>query len=227
MNKKIKTAIIHPLILIIGFFFGYQWSSFNYNDKCLDLGGGKNPGNYPICVIEKIVNKNMKLNGDMMPVEPNNGVGDGIENLGKLLEKNRKIKLMSVKIPTWKFDEVKSDFVIEFSEYEVNMSKAILRSTLKKLFEVKGSDNWNGLRFNSVSINNGKAIINLEGEWSPVGDMSGAYMKHELEAAVFQFSTVNSLEVKLKGKIFDWCIDDESDGESSCPKKQQLWIEKK
>lgn len=40
------------LRLILGFFLGSAWQKFSYTDTCLDLGGGQNPGNYPICVID-------------------------------------------------------------------------------------------------------------------------------------------------------------------------------
>ena len=51
MNKKI--ILISLIFLIIGFFIGRWWIIFDYNDKCLDMGGGKNPGNNSICVIKK------------------------------------------------------------------------------------------------------------------------------------------------------------------------------
>ena len=227
MNKKAKTGIIHFLILFIGVVLGYQWSQFEYKDKCLDLGGGFEPGGYPICVIEKWDKEKKGDNDMMMPVESNNGIGDGAEDLGELLKREKRKIKMSVKIPTWKFDEGKKDFVVEFTTYEVPKSKTILKATLKKLFEVKGGEKWNGLVFDSVNLKNGKATINLGGEWYPVGDMSGAAMKNELEAAVFQFKNIKSLEVRLNGKIFDWCMDDLSGGESGCPNKKQLWIVEK
>ena len=58
--------------------------------------------------------------------------------------------------------------------------------------------------------------------------MSGAYMKHEIEAAAFQFPNVKNIEVFLNGKTFDWCIDAESEGEGGCNSSPQLWkVEKK
>ncbi len=40
------------MLLIISFLLGYQCHKFVYDDICLDMGGGKHPGNHPICVIE-------------------------------------------------------------------------------------------------------------------------------------------------------------------------------
>ncbi len=48
-----KEFIIHPLILITGFCIGWFVHKAHYADICMDLGGGKNPGEYPICVVEK------------------------------------------------------------------------------------------------------------------------------------------------------------------------------
>jgi hypothetical protein len=48
--KKILTIIA---FIILGFWLGTQYEAWRYDDICLDMGGGKNPGGYPICVIEK------------------------------------------------------------------------------------------------------------------------------------------------------------------------------
>ena len=39
-------------IAILSFLAGQSYQRFLYEDKCLDMGGGKNPASYPICVIE-------------------------------------------------------------------------------------------------------------------------------------------------------------------------------
>ncbi len=40
-------------LLFAAFYAGMKVQAFIYEDTYLDLGGGKNPGNYPICVVEK------------------------------------------------------------------------------------------------------------------------------------------------------------------------------
>ena len=47
-----KKAVV-IILIVISFFLGIRWKSFWYLDQCLDIGGGINPGNHPICVIEK------------------------------------------------------------------------------------------------------------------------------------------------------------------------------
>ncbi|HBM1073547.1 hypothetical protein HA117_20510 [Acinetobacter baumannii] len=51
--KKLQLAILCILCLLVGAFLGSAWQKFYYQDICLDLGGGQQPGNHPICVIEQ------------------------------------------------------------------------------------------------------------------------------------------------------------------------------
>ena len=51
MNNKM--IIIIAVNAIFAFWLGIKAHGFYYDDICLDLGGGKNPGGYPICVIER------------------------------------------------------------------------------------------------------------------------------------------------------------------------------
>ncbi len=55
--KKRAILIFIFFSFVLSFFAGVKWSEFNYDDICLDMGGGKKPGNYPICVIEKEITK--------------------------------------------------------------------------------------------------------------------------------------------------------------------------
>jgi hypothetical protein len=49
--KKFIFSIVTAFV--VGICLGFLIHDFYYTDLCLDLGGGKNPGNYPVCVIEK------------------------------------------------------------------------------------------------------------------------------------------------------------------------------
>ncbi|QEY23874.1 hypothetical protein [Neisseria animalis] len=46
---KITAALI---VLFAVFRAGMAFQGYLYEDTCLDLGGGRNPGNFPICVID-------------------------------------------------------------------------------------------------------------------------------------------------------------------------------
>lgn len=140
---------------------------------------------------------------------------------------NRVKSLMSVKIPELKFTE--NDFVIEYSQYEVEKSPQVLNATYKKLFDLRSEykdKKWNGLSFSFVSIDSkGQAIVRLKGQWHGFGDMSSLYFKREIEAAAFQYPSVKSIKVLQDGKIFDWCVDDMRGG--PCNASENAWIKEK
>jgi len=150
---------------------------------------------------------------------------------------NKKLKLKSpenktviLKIPKLKFSKQDNKFIINFENFEVPYTKAVLNASLRKLFQLRGGDPnefWDGLQFDKVKIINNQAIIELSGQWYPDGDMSQFYFKREIEATVFQFKNIKSLKVLVNGKIFDWCVDDESEGEGGCNLKPMLWIKNK
>ncbi len=54
--KKFISIIFVILLMVslcVDFYLGMKWQRFRYLDACLDMGGGTNPGNHEICVIEK------------------------------------------------------------------------------------------------------------------------------------------------------------------------------
>lgn len=50
-NLLIVAAAI--VIAAMSFWAGLNFQKAQYNDVCLDLGGGQNPGQHPICVVEQ------------------------------------------------------------------------------------------------------------------------------------------------------------------------------
>ena len=55
-SRRFFKALLLIAALIGTFYAGMRTQAYLYEDLCLDLGGGRNPGNYPICVIEKDAN---------------------------------------------------------------------------------------------------------------------------------------------------------------------------
>jgi hypothetical protein len=53
------------MIIIISFLAGSFWKEFQYTDICLDMGGSKNPGNYPICVISENIYQDYSDDSDI------------------------------------------------------------------------------------------------------------------------------------------------------------------
>ncbi|MCB9809344.1 hypothetical protein H6776_03030 [Candidatus Nomurabacteria bacterium] len=133
---------------------------------------------------------------------------------------------MLVEVPVdYDFD---TDQVV-FESFQVSKSPAVLTAVLRQLFNQQSyQGSWNGYTFESVSIDaDGVARLDLSGSHFPVGDMSMLYFKKYIEAAVFQYNTVNTLAVYIDGKVFDFCVDDQSDGEGPCPETPQYWIVRK
>ena len=52
-KRRFFKALLLIAALIGTFYAGMRTQAYLYEDLCLDLGGGKNPGNYPICVPER------------------------------------------------------------------------------------------------------------------------------------------------------------------------------
>lgn len=55
-GRRFFKALLLIASLVGAFYAGMRTQAYLYEDFCLDLGGGKHPGNYPICVIEKDAN---------------------------------------------------------------------------------------------------------------------------------------------------------------------------
>lgn len=53
-SRRFFKALLLIAALVGVFYAGMRTQAYLYEDLCLDLGGGKNPGSYPICVIEKV-----------------------------------------------------------------------------------------------------------------------------------------------------------------------------
>lgn len=53
-NRRFFKALLLIAALIGAFYAGMRTQAYLYEDLCLDLGG-KNSGNYPICVLDKNV----------------------------------------------------------------------------------------------------------------------------------------------------------------------------
>ena len=45
-------VILVVLVAAAAFWAGARYQMFIYDDICLDMGGGRNPGGYPVCVVE-------------------------------------------------------------------------------------------------------------------------------------------------------------------------------
>nr|WP_197313179.1 hypothetical protein [Listeria monocytogenes] len=53
-SRRLFKALLLIAALVGAFYAGMLTQAYLYEDLCLDLGGGKNPGSYPICVVGKV-----------------------------------------------------------------------------------------------------------------------------------------------------------------------------
>lgn len=130
---------------------------------------------------------------------------------------------MTISIPGWELDNS-----VSFTEYTVPQSPAVLDASYKKLFEVNSRENnsYNGLSYESVMLDNGVAQVFLSGDFRPIGDLSGAYMRGNINQTAFQFDSVSQIEVYVNDQLFDWCVDAQADPfESGCDIAPKLWID--
>ncbi|WP_171173452.1 hypothetical protein [Ruegeria sp. HKCCD8929] len=51
MSRTVQT-LAAIVLLTGGFFAGRAYEAWQYEDICLDMGGGMRPGSHPICVVE-------------------------------------------------------------------------------------------------------------------------------------------------------------------------------
>lgn len=49
--KILGGGIVALLVGALSFYGGVNYQSARYDDLCLDLGGGRNPGDHPVCVV--------------------------------------------------------------------------------------------------------------------------------------------------------------------------------
>jgi len=53
LKQPLFRVFLIVIVIAVAFWAGMKWQVLIYEDKCLDMGGGRNPGNYPICVIDQ------------------------------------------------------------------------------------------------------------------------------------------------------------------------------
>ena len=51
MSKGLM-IVVFTILLGISFYTGVKFEQFMALDRCLDMGGGRHPGGYSVCVVE-------------------------------------------------------------------------------------------------------------------------------------------------------------------------------
>lgn len=140
-------------------------------------------------------------------------------------ELQEEVETMTIRIP----DSDLLGNAVRFTEYTVPKSLGVLHASYEKLFELYSNESgYNGLAYDSIILDNGVARLFLSGSWYPAGDLSGAYMRHNINETAFQYDSVDTIEVYLNDNLFDWCIDSQADiSESHCDTTPKFWIDEK
>lgn len=127
---------------------------------------------------------------------------------------------------------------IVFSPHAVNKTSAVLDATYKKLFSLEHEPNVESddvrnvvalekdLFYKGVSIDNSKtARLLLEGKSTYIYNCTIPTFRAQIEQAALQFSTVDSLEVYINNKLWDWCDFSQADPEEDgCDINPKHWI---
>lgn len=124
-----------------------------------------------------------------------------------------------------------------FAPHAIPKTVTPLDATYKLLFDLKAQPEipedgfrnivavYDRLFYDKVTLSNGNARVYLKGNLYGPGHCSLPELRAQISQAALQFESVESVEVYLNGTIYDWCEQDLSDGEGSCPEVPQLWVD--
>lgn len=211
--KKLFVPIIIILLFILGFVL-YQNSGYktlnHYNDNKIS-----NLENEVNDLEEKVEDTAKEL------------LEKGDEYAQNLIDNTPVVATPTTPTTTTIYIPQTNGLNMEMVPVTIPYTQSVLKETYKEVFNQysdSSTDGYNGLSFNSVSIDNGTATVNLGGSWYPVGDMSGYSMRKIINQAAFQYDSVNVVKVNINGQLFDWCVDRQSN-EGPCPETPQYWID--
>lgn len=128
---------------------------------------------------------------------------------------------------------------IDFRPHVISKTPAPLNATYQLLFDIKAIPeiptdpirnplgNYSQLHYDSVNLVNGTASVYLSGKMYGPGHCSLSELREQLTSAALQFDTVNQVDIYVNDSIYDWCEQDQSDGEGTCPEEPDYWTESK
>lgn len=215
--KNILAIIIAAVLALVALYFGGKYFTTNFSQNSEPVYN--NTGNF----------NSQDITYNYERVDENDSVPESHGDSGIAQEVTP--ELMHIPIPLF------GENSVVFKDYLVPQSTAVLDAGYTKLFSlgsnptesefVRNYVDDSGLDFDSVSLSNGVARLNLDGQYR--GMHFGNFgFRQQINALAFQYSTVNSIEVYLNGNRFDWCIASEADeSESGCDTTPKYWIDAK
>lgn len=121
---------------------------------------------------------------------------------------------------------------INYTPVEVPFTTGVINATFEAFFDYHAQNagstmgSYYGLSYDSVVLDGGAAQVYLTGSYIPVGGMTGLFLNEEINAVVFQFENVHTIEVYLNGELWDWCdYDVAGPNEGPCATGPRYWIE--
>lgn len=125
---------------------------------------------------------------------------------------------------------------IFYAPHTVPKTTGVLDATYKLLFDIKMNPEittdgfWNSvagytqLHYDHVVIENATAKVYLTGNMYGPGHCSLPEVREQITKTALYYDTVDSVEVYVNEKIYDWCEQDQSEGEGSCPENPDYWV---
>jgi len=126
---------------------------------------------------------------------------------------------------------------IFFAPHAIAKTLSPLHESYKLLFDIKAqpeilSDGFRNvvgsytqLFYNQVTLTDGVAKVYLTGTLYGPGHCSLPELREQISKTALYFDSVNTVVIYLNNNIYDWCEQDESGGEGSCPGEPDYWID--
>jgi hypothetical protein len=124
---------------------------------------------------------------------------------------------------------------IFYAPHTVPKTLSVLDASFRLLFDIKARPEieadgfWNTvasypqLQYKNVFIENDVVKINLIGSLYGPGHCSLPELREQILRTALYYENIKEVEVYLNGKIYDWCEQDQSDGEGPCPETPDYW----
>ncbi|PID52086.1 MAG: hypothetical protein CR972_03615 [Candidatus Moraniibacteriota bacterium] len=221
-----KNIIIFSTLCVIGIMSFFVYNNYFFDGKVSDTSQQKTPHNF-----DKKEGKRVKNEKELHhAVQQQNE--DIIDESVKEMQEDTMISVPFI----FGTGNVGCGVGIKFVSYKVEHTQSVLDIVYRKLFD-SGLEispeyrnpilSYEFLMYDSVVLSNGNARVYLSGDMRGPGHCTLPEIRALIDEAAFQFDTVDTVTVYLNGEIYDWCEKDLSDGETGCPAKKKLWIDRK
>lgn len=133
--------------------------------------------------------------------------------------------------------DIGCDAGIFYAPHAVVKTQTPLDESYKLLFDIKEKPEIEGdgfrnpvamyvkLHYDRVALEDGTARVYLKGSLMGPGHCSFPELRAQITETALWFESVREVKVYLNNKLYDWCEQDMSDGEGTCPEEPDYWTE--